>query len=248
ILGINICATNIPEILKSIYTFIRSDEKHYVIIRDIHGLIQAHNSEPVMKAHTRASLVVPDGMPLVWIGKLKGFKEIDRCYGPDLMLAVMKESVKNGYRHFFYGGKPGVAEDLESIMEIKFPSVNVVGIYTPPFRPLNQAEEIELIALVSKVKPDIFWVGISTPKQEIFMHDYLSKLETKVMIGVGAAFDLHTRRIKQAPVWIQRSGFEWLFRIFQEPTRLWKRYLFVIPAFIFLYIQEIFKIKHSDTQ
>jgi N-acetylglucosaminyldiphosphoundecaprenol N-acetyl-beta-D-mannosaminyltransferase len=247
VLGIRIAAINIPDLINTIFSYINSVKKGYIIMRDIHGLVLAQNSNEIMKAHKFAALVVPDGMPLVWIGKLKGFKKIDRCYGPDLMLATMKETTNNGFRHFFYGGKPGVAEKLKSIMETRFKGVNIVGTFTPPFRALNKTEEIELITLVSKLKPDIIWTGVSTPKQELFMYEFLSKLETKVIIGVGAAFDFHTGRIKQAPSWIQRSGFEWLFRIFQEPGRLWKRYLIIIPTFIFLYIQEILRIKRFNS-
>ncbi len=177
-------------------------------------------------------------MPLVYIGRLLGFLQMRRCYGPDLMLAIMAESVKKGYRHFFYGGKEGVAEKLKSAMEQRFPGIQVVGTYCPPFRPLNDREESELAQMVAAAHPHFFWVGLSTPKQEMFMANYLSKLDVNVMLGVGAAFDFHTGSIKSAPPWMQKMALEWLYRLLQEPKRLWKRYLINNPLFLWnLFLQ-----------
>ncbi len=171
-------------------------------------------------------------MPLVWLGKHELGPEIDRVYGPDLMLEVFRATQATAFRHFFYGGAPGVADELRTRMESAFPGVQVVGTYCPPFRPLNAEEEAELIALVAEKKPDIIWVGLSTPKQERFMAGYLSKLDTTLMFGVGAAFDFHTGRVRQAPRWIQRAGFEWLFRMCAEPRRLARRYCKINPRFL----------------
>jgi N-acetylglucosaminyldiphosphoundecaprenol N-acetyl-beta-D-mannosaminyltransferase len=182
-------------------------------------------------------------MPMVWVGRLQGFKEMSRVYGPDLMLEVCKLSVKNGYTHFFYGGKDGVAQQLEKNLTKRFPGLKVVGTYTPPFRPLSSHEEQELIKLVHDARPDIFWVGLGTPKQEKFMAQYLDKLDTKLMIGVGAAFDIHSGQTRQAPRWMQRSGLEWLFRLLQEPRRLWRRYLINNPLFLYRITLQFFGIK-----
>ena len=155
-----------------------------------------------------------------------------RVFGPDLMLEVCEMSVREGYTHFLYGGSDGVAEQLSAALSRRFPGLRIVGTYNPPFRPLNQIEQEELSARVASVKPDIFWVGLSTPKQERFMSEYLPRLDTLVMVGVGAAFDLHTGRIQDAPAWVKQSGLQWLHRLGQEPRRLWKRYLYNNPRFV----------------
>ena len=156
---------------------------------------------------------------------------MDRVYGPDLMLNLCEYSRAEGFTHFFYGGNPGVADDLRRTLETRFPGLRVVGTYCPPFRPLNDAERGALQALVAELRPDFFWVGLSTPKQERFMAEYLPQLPgAKVFLGVGAAFDLLTGRLRQAPRWMQRNGLEWFYRLTQEPKRLARRYLVNNPA------------------
>jgi N-acetylglucosaminyldiphosphoundecaprenol N-acetyl-beta-D-mannosaminyltransferase len=141
-------------------------------------------------------------------------------------------SVARGYRHFLYGGGQGVAGRLATELTSRCPGLQIVGTYTPPFRPLNSTEEAELVALVAETKPDLFWVGLSTPKQERFMAHYLNKLDVKLMVGVGAAFDIHTGGIKDASPWLKKAGLQWLHRLAQEPRRLWRRYLVNNPKFI----------------
>ena len=172
-----------------------------------------------------AWLNAPDGMPLVWLGRWCGHGSVSRVYGPDLMLAVCDEGRGVGLKHFFYGGVPGVAETLREKLCARFPGLEVVGTYTPPFRPLNPEETEVLRSNVSRTQPDVIWVGLSTPKQERFMAEHGPRLDAGVLIGVGAAFDFHSGRVRQAPRWVQRSGTEWLFRVCQEPRRLWRRYL-----------------------
>lgn len=155
-----------------------------------------------------------------------------RVYGPDYMLQMCRLSLVRGYRHFLFGGKPGVAPRLAEELVRRFPGLQVVGTYTPPFRPLNDAENAELAAQVKRAKPDIFWVGLSTPKQERFMAEYISRLDTNLMVGVGAAFDVHTGQTKDAPQWVKLCGLQWLHRLVQEPRRLWRRYLVNNPRFL----------------
>ena len=181
----------------------------------------------------RALLVTPDGMPMVWMGRLQGQRSIRRVYGPDLMLNLCENSRVENFSHFLYGGVPGIADALANKLRERFPGLNVVGTFSPPFRQLNDLELRELQRRVREARPDFFWVGLSTPKQERFMTQYMSILpETKIFIGVGAAFDLLTGRIRQAPPWMQSAGLEWFFRLTQEPKRLWKRYLVSNPLFI----------------
>jgi N-acetylglucosaminyldiphosphoundecaprenol N-acetyl-beta-D-mannosaminyltransferase len=205
--------------------------------------MESRDDEKIREIHNRAFLVTPDGMPMTWMGRLQGFKEMSRVYGPDLMLDIMEISVANKLRHFFYGGANGVALELKSKLEKRFPGIEIVGTYEPPFRPLNSDEESSLKKIVAETKPDIFWVGLSTPKQEKFMAEFLPKLDATLMVGVGAAFDFHSGRIVQAPRWMQRSGLEWLFRLCVEPKRLWKRYFKNNPRFVFLAACQLLRLK-----
>jgi len=234
VLGVGISVLTIPRAVEVLAEAVREGRKGYVCVTGVHGVIEAQGDPEFCRILNRSLLTTPDGMPMVWAGWLAGYKrdQMDRVYGPDLMLAVLERSSKEGWTHFFYGGAPGVAEELRQRMEQRFPGLKVVGTYCPPFRPLNEQEEAELVETVARVRPDFFWVGLSTPKQERFMDRYLPRLETKVMLGVGAAFDFHTGRVRQAPRWVQRIGMEWFFRLCSEPRRLWRRYLRNNPLFL----------------
>jgi N-acetylglucosaminyldiphosphoundecaprenol N-acetyl-beta-D-mannosaminyltransferase len=183
------------------------------------------------RIHAEAAMVTPDGMPLVWLARRAGYRA-DRVYGPDLMLAVCEASQHTGWRHFFYGGNEGVADLLVARLQARFPGLQVAGTYCPPFRPLSDDESDAVVEQISAASADIVWVGLSTPKQERWMAQHVSRLHGCVLIGVGAAFDFHAGLKKQAPRWIQRSGLEWLFRLATEPRRLWRRYLRNNPEFI----------------
>lgn len=211
----------------------RWHEPRYVCVTGVHGVMEGLRSDEIQTVHNRAAACVPDGMPLVWFGRLRGHREIGRVYGPDLMLRLLELAATKGYTNFFYGGAEGVAEDLQRKMQKRFPGLQVVGTYCPPFRPLSGPEEDAVVESVNAVQPDILWVGLSTPKQELQMARFKSRLDTKLMLGVGAAFDFHTGRVRQAPSWMQRCGLEWFFRLSVEPKRLARRYLRNNPAFLF---------------
>ena len=164
---------------------------------------------------------------------------MERVYGPDFMRDFCMHSVVQGYRHFLFGGNEGVAESLKLVLERKIPGLLVVGTYTPPFRPLNASELQDLRSMVERAHPDVMWIGLSTPKQERFMAEHLQSLNVNVMIGVGAAFDIHTGRIKDAPQWIKNIGMQWLHRLTQERKRLWRRYLANNPKFIWMIVLQI---------
>ena len=232
VLGVGISAINLS-IARQLFTeAVRQNRKGYVCVTGVHGVMESQKDSELRRIHNEAFLCTPDGMPMVWVGKLRGHKEMSRVYGPDLMLDVFDISQQQGLKHFFYGGANGVAEKLKTKFHKRFPSATIVGTYEPPFRPLTAAEEIELQTRVRETKPDVFWVGLSTPKQEKFMAEFLPKLDVTLMVGVGAAFDFHAGTVKQAPRWVQRSGFEWLYRLCREPRRLWKRYLTNNPKFL----------------
>jgi N-acetylglucosaminyldiphosphoundecaprenol N-acetyl-beta-D-mannosaminyltransferase len=169
-------------------------------------------------------MVTPDGMAIVWLLRLMGHRNVQRVYGPDLMLAACERSLETGWKHFFYGGGPDVAQDLRRRLEERFPSLAIAGTYTPPFRPLTPDEDRAVIEQIRASGADIVWVGISTPKQERWMAEHVGKVGAPVLIGVGAAFDFLSGHKPQAPRWMQRSGLEWLFRLCTEPRRLWRRY------------------------
>jgi N-acetylglucosaminyldiphosphoundecaprenol N-acetyl-beta-D-mannosaminyltransferase len=194
--------------------------------------MEAQSNPNLLRILNRSLINTPDGMPTVWVGHLQGHHGMSRVYGPDFMLELCSLSVQRGYRHFLYGGNPGVAERLTQALIARFPGLQVVGTYTPPFRPLSDSERTDLIRRVTDARPDVIWVGLSTPKQEQFMAEYINLLDTHLMVGVGAAFDIHTGRVVDAPAWMKHSGLQWLHRLVQEPRRLWKRYLINNPIFL----------------
>jgi N-acetylglucosaminyldiphosphoundecaprenol N-acetyl-beta-D-mannosaminyltransferase len=232
VLGIGISALNLDLAVEEVRRAVEQGRKGYVCVTGVHGVSEARKEPGFRKILNTSFLNTPDGMPMVWMGRLQGVRHMGRVYGPDLMLRMFGLGETRGLTHFFYGGAPGVAEELKRRMERQFPGSRVVGCYTPPFRALTREEETALVKQVEEAKPQLFWVGLSTPKQEKFMADYWQKLNANIFLGVGAAFDFHAGRVRQAPVWMQRSGLEWLFRLGCEPKRLWKRYLKNNPLFV----------------
>ncbi|NOU35166.1 MAG: WecB/TagA/CpsF family glycosyltransferase [Kiritimatiellaceae bacterium] len=207
------------------------------------GIMEARRNPEMQRILNESVLNTPDGMPLVWLGKLFGYQNIERVYGPDLLRDVCAYSaskgrvtpeglIEGGWKHFFYGAAPGIVEKLKTELERKHPGIRVAGIYCPPFRPLTPEEEADLIAQVAKAKPDIFWIGISTPKQLYFMDQMRDKLDCKIICPVGYAFDVNAGVQEDAPDWAKYSGFQWLHRAIKQP-RLWKRYLPDNPGFVF---------------
>jgi N-acetylglucosaminyldiphosphoundecaprenol N-acetyl-beta-D-mannosaminyltransferase len=239
VLGVGVHALNLRSAVAAIDGAIMTRSKGYVCVTGVHGVSEAQSNPAFRAILNNAFLNTPDGMPLVWIGRSSGFQEMDRVYGPDLLLEVCRASESEGWRHFFYGGGPGTAADLAATLRSKFPRIQIVGTHTPPFRPLTPSEFEELQAQVAGARPDIIWVGLSTPKQELFMSSTLSSLDVPIMIGIGAAFDLISGKVRQSPRWIQRIGFEWLYRLIQEPRRLWRRYFKNNPLFVWrLFLQK----------
>lgn len=232
VLGVALHAMNLPIATEAVLEAIRERHKGYVCVTGVHGVTEAQN-DPAFRAILNAAFLnTTDGMPLVWLGRHAQGRWVDRVYGPDLMLEIFRATQPTTIRHFFYGGAPGVADQLKARLEARFPGVTICGTYCPPFRPLIPAEEAELQQIVREARPDILWVGLSTPKQERFMAEYLPKLDTTLMFGVGAAFDFHAGRVSQAPRWMQRSGLEWFYRLCSEPRRLGRRYLVNNPLFL----------------
>ena len=231
VLGVGISAINLDSAREAVALALSQKSKGYICVTGVHGVMEAQQDESFRGILNRSFLNTPDGMPMVWAGRLRGFRSMARVYGPDLMLLICDIGRSRGYTHFLYGGAEGVAMELKARLEARFPGLKIVGACTPPFRPLNQAEEAELVHTVGSLKPDIIWVGLSTPKQEKFMASYGPKLDATLMFGVGAAFYFHAGRVRQAPRWMQRSGLEWCHRLCQEPRRLARRYFRNNPLF-----------------
>ena len=235
VLGVGVHAVTMDIAIQTIMHWIQvKDSTRYVCVTGLHGVMESRRHPYIRDIHNRADMVVPDGMSVVWAMHWLGYGWVERVYGPDLMLAICRRSVNYGYKHFFYGGAPGVPELLAQRLQGRFPGLNVIGMYSPPFRPLTPEEDAEIVAMINDAQPDVVWVGLSTPKQEMWMAEHKDKLRNVIMIGVGAAFDFHAGVKRQAPRWMQPMGLEWLFRLSQEPRRLWKRYLPNIPVFFFL--------------
>jgi N-acetylglucosaminyldiphosphoundecaprenol N-acetyl-beta-D-mannosaminyltransferase len=246
ILGVRIHATNMDRALAWTESAVASGQKGYVCVTGVQGIMEAQSDSNLKGIINRAVLTIPDGRPTVWVGWLRGLFAMRQVTGPDMMLRIFAMSAEKGYTHFFYGGNIGIADQLKDSLIERFPGVKVLGTYTPPFRPLNSQEEAELTKTVSELKPDFFWVGLSTPKQERFMDQYVDKLDTKLMFGVGAAFDIHTGRIKDAPYWMKFAGVQWMHRIYQDPSRLWRRYVVNNPRFVYHLIRESLGIASYD--
>lgn len=243
ILGVGVSAINMAQALDIIATWIRERQSHYVCITGVHGLIESQRDAALCRIHNNAGLVTPDGMPLVWLSRLKGQHHVSRVYGPDLMLAACEQGVTRGYRHYLYGGGEGVPEQLARALKARFPALQIAGTYSPPFRQLAPEEDEEVVRMINAAKPDIVWVGLSTPKQERWMAAHVGRLTAPVLVGVGAAFDFHAGIKKQAPLWMRRSGLEWLFRLVTEPRRLWRRYLINNPLFVLLALSQMAGLK-----
>ncbi len=229
--GVGVNPIDIPFAVKTLEQWIADRTQGYVCVCGAHGVMECRQNARLRMIHDEAGLVVPDGMPLVWMSRALGYSGTQRVYGPDLMLAMSKVSAERGYRNFYYGGNDRVADQLKSALVKRFPGLNVVGTCTPPFRKLTDQEDREIIARINDAKPDIVWVGLSTPKQEYWMAEHMGHLNAPVMVGVGAAFDFHAGTKMQAPVWIRSNGLEWAYRLATEPKRLWRRYLTIVPGF-----------------
>lgn len=232
VLGVGVSAVNLDTAAAEIQRWIDDAEQHYVCVSGVHGVMESQRDSALRDIHNESGLTTADGMPLVWSARFAGARAASRVYGPDLMLKMAEQAVRNATRWYFYGGKEGVAQKLAERLTERYPGLLVVGHHTPPFRDLTQSEDEAVIAEINDARPDIVWVGLSTPKQERWMAAHVGRLDAPVLVGVGAAFDIHAGTLRQAPRWMQRSGMEWAFRLVMEPRRLWRRYLRNNPAFV----------------
>jgi N-acetylglucosaminyldiphosphoundecaprenol N-acetyl-beta-D-mannosaminyltransferase len=233
VLGVGVNALTLPRATDAIVAAARAGRKGYVCVSDVNVVSHAQRDPSFRNLLNSSFLTTSDGMPLVWLGRRSFGPWVERVYGPDLLLSIFEATADGSVSHFFFGGAPGVAELLRDKLLARFPRARVVGTHSPPYRKLSDEEIEALAAEMAAARPEIFWVGLGAPKQERFMAEYTEKLPSTMMIGVGAAFDFHSGKVKQAPLWMQRHGFEWLYRLYSQPRRLWRRYFVNIPSFLF---------------
>jgi N-acetylglucosaminyldiphosphoundecaprenol N-acetyl-beta-D-mannosaminyltransferase len=241
VLGVGVGAINLDDAVATIERWIGERSRNYVCVTGVHGVMESRRDERLRKIHNQAGMVTPDGMPLVWFSRLSGKDHTERVCGSDLMRKMTAVSSRRGYRQFYYGGAEGVADKLKDVLVHEHPTLEVVGTLCPPFRELTPHEDRIAVDAINAKHPDIVWVGLSTPKQELWMASHLGRVEAPVMIGVGAAFDFLAGMKRQAPLWMQRNGLEWLFRLCSEPRRLWRRYAYMVLCFPILAVGELLR-------
>lgn len=232
VLGVHVSTIDMDAAVASFDAWIRRRDRTYVCVTGVHGVMESQADPALAAIHNASGLTTPDGMPMVWCGRYAGAAGMTRVYGPDLMLEVCSVAADRGWKMFFYGAAPGVPDTLAARLAQRFPGLEVVGTYSPPFRDLSDEEIIDIAAMIDGSGADIVWVGLSTPKQERWMDRIRPHVSAPVLVGVGAAFDIHAGNLPQAPPWMQRSGLEWLYRLVREPRRLWRRYLSNNPRFV----------------
>lgn len=236
LLGVRINAAPFAEVLERVLRAPERGERLSVHFATAHMLVEAQRNAPLGSALTEG-LVEPDGMPLVWLGRRAGLR-VERVCGPDFMLAAIKGGIDLGRTHFFYGGAPGVAEALVSRLAARYPGLRVAATLSPPFRRLALDEEESIVAQINAAEPDYVWVGLGTPKQDLWIAAHRARLRAPVLLAVGAAFDIHADRRRRAPRWMQRSGTEWIYRLSTEPRRLARRYTATNARFVRLVVEE----------
>lgn len=211
---------------------------HYICVTSVHGVILARKDPQVARFLNEADIATPDGMPVVWALRSFGYPNQQRVYGPTLMLEICRRAAAQRHRLFLYGGREETLQLLSDRLIERFPGLQIAGTYSPPFRELTEEEETAIAARIRDSDADIVFVGISTPKQERWMYEHRRAFPGVTLIGVGAAFDFHAGRVRQAPGWMQSRGLEWLFRLTMEPARLWRRYLLTTPQFLPLWLKQ----------
>ena len=233
ILGVNISAIDMNDACSLVEDAILKKQKKYICVCPVSTIMECKRSDRALESVNSADLVTPDGMPTVWVGKMYGYKNIKRVYGPELMQNICGISKKKGYKNYFYGSSEDVLNKLKANLNKDYPGLVISGVYSPPFRQLTKEEDDSAVESINNNDPDIIWVGLGSPKQDLWMHEHRARINAPIMVGVGAAFDFLAGVKPQAPRWIRNNGFEWLFRLITEPKRLWRRYL--VNNFLFIY-------------
>lgn len=233
ILKTNINVTNMTETLQYLTRNLEELRGKYICVSNVHTVVMSYEDETYRNIQNSAAMVLPDGKPLSVVSRLRGYKEAQKVSGPDLMPELFNLSEEKGYTHYFYGSTEETLDKLKETLLIRYPKLKIAGMYSPPFRPLTETEDEEIIRQINDASPDYIWVGLGAPKQEQWMYAHRDKL-CGIMLGVGAGFDFHAGTVKRAPVWMQKFGLEWLHRLTQDPKRLFKRYVVTNTKFLWL--------------
>ena len=240
ILGMRVNMVQMAEVIKTMEEWIiDKSQVNYIVASNAYDAVVSNKNIKVREATNSSNLTVPDGISLVMLLRIYGYPLKKRVYGPDLMLEFLKLAEVKGYSNFFYGSTREILNLLVSNLRVKFPRLNITGSYSPPFRELSSEEDKEVVDMINNASPDVLWVGLGTPKQQLWMYEHKDKLKAPVMVGVGAAFDFLAGTKPQAPRFIRDNGFEWLFRLITEPRRLWKRYIINGSLFVYYIAREV---------
>ena len=231
IMGVNIAAINMPWLIDFTKNYIKELSGNYLCVSNVHTTVMSYDDKAYCAVQNGGIMAIPDGGPLSSVGRKRGFSNMKRTTGPDYLKEVLKISEKEGYRHYFYGSTEETLEKLKKHLEDEYPGVKVAGMYSPPFRALSEKEDAEIIQMINQSDADFVWIGLGAPKQEYWMAEHQGKVKG-FMVGVGAAFDYLAGNISRAPMWMQKANLEWLYRLLQEPKRLFKRYFYTNTKFI----------------
>jgi N-acetylglucosaminyldiphosphoundecaprenol N-acetyl-beta-D-mannosaminyltransferase len=246
LLGVPLALTTYDGAREWIDATVAARDRGYVCVAAVHTVMACQDDPELRTAVEGASFTVPDGQPLVWALNALGHDLPDRVYGPELMERMCAHAAQTGLRFYLYGGRNhGVLAQLARNLRLRHPGLRIVGGHCPPFRPQTPEEEASVADEINRSGADVVWVGIGVPKQEKWMARMRHRLSAPVLVGVGAAFDFHAGLIPQAPGWMQRAGLEWLFRLAQEPRRLWRRYLRYNPRFVVGFVRQYLRHKAS---
>jgi N-acetylglucosaminyldiphosphoundecaprenol N-acetyl-beta-D-mannosaminyltransferase len=245
VVGIPISVTSYEGVLGAISDRPR-DKGLSVAVCNVHSVMSARRNQALRSAIAGAEIATPDGVPLVWGLRWTGQPDQERVYGPELMRLALVESARLGWKHYIYGSSPETLSRLTAAIDDFAPEAEIVGAVSPPFRELSAGEEQETLDAIAASQADVVWVGLGMPKQELWMHRVKDRLPGVALLGVGAAFDFLAGTVKQAPPWMQRSGLEWLYRLIQEPRRLWRRYIWNNPGYVLLLAWQVLRTKLTD--
>lgn len=248
VLGVPLALTDYDDAVSWIDAMVASRRQGYVCVAATHTVMACREDPELRDAVLGSSLTVPDGQPLVWALNLLGHRQRERVYGPTLMERHCAHAAQTGTRVYLYGGRDrGALDTLQRSLRARFPGLQIVGGWSPPFRPLTEAEDERVVAEINESGADVVWVGIGVPKQEKWMARMRPRLDAPVLLGVGAAFDFHAGLVPQAPQWLQARGLEWAFRLAQEPRRLWRRYARYNPLFVAGFAAQLIRQRRSGS-
>ncbi len=235
ILGVNIAVTNMEETVRYIEENRKELSGKYICVSNVHTTVMSYEDPQYRKVQNSAALALPDGRPLSIVSRRRGFQEAERVTGPDLMGKLFARD--DGLKHFFYGDKQETLDILRENLQREYPSIQIAGMISPPYRKLTEEEKAEHVKAIRESGADIIWVGLGAPKQENWMYEHQGMFPG-IMIGVGAGFSYHAGLLKRAPEWMQRMSLEWLYRLMQDPIRLYKRYFRTNLKFLYLEMKD----------